>query len=319
MVESQQDATAQQNDGLAQAADRLRDSAKWLIVSFGAAAAVVVAGISLSDVGRISGDTPGYRLAFAIGGALVAIVGVLAALAWAMSLAAASTVTIDDLQARPSRWQWSLRFALAKVQEDPALSPWGNELRAFVEALRDARSRQKLALDRYMEEDNDEDSNRDASSDRLSSEEAQQRLDRATFLVDELEGTMGRLLVTASFLRLQESFRVARVIITLWLLLAAAGVLAFAYAVRTGPAALDVPASPVAASVSVPPDDRADLAKRLGTGCRYSLDAVPIIVLSLDEETVKAQAVTLPAMSCKPVRLEIDRDRITGSPPAING
>jgi hypothetical protein len=101
MAKTQQDTSATAQSGLAAAADRLRSSAKWLIASFGAVAAVVVAGISLSDLGGLSGDTPGYRLAWAVGGAFAAIVGVLGALARAIALAAASAMTIDDLKNPP--------------------------------------------------------------------------------------------------------------------------------------------------------------------------------------------------------------------------
>jgi hypothetical protein len=305
MPDVQQDAATSVQAGLAAAAERMRTSTKWLIASFGAAAAVVVAGIGLSDLGRLSGDTPGYRLAIAVGGALAAIIGVLGALATAMALAAASAVTIDDLTATPRRGQRSLEFALSKIRRDPALAPWKGDLAAFVQDLAKSRSHQKVERDAYMK-------------DSATSPE-QSHLNRATYLVNELEAILARLLETASFLRLQRSFSVARAAIVAWLLLAAVGVLAFVYAVRTGPAALTVPGSPIAASVRVPTNERAYVAKQLGKSCDYDLDAVPVVVLSIDNKTTKAQVVTLPTDRCQPVRVEVGRDRISGAPPRLGG
>jgi hypothetical protein len=185
------------------------------------------------------------------------------------------------------------------------MSPWHGRLSEFIQALGDARDGQKAERDAYM---NDPGKHPDPG-----------HLNRATYLVDELEAILARLLDSASFLRLQQSFRVARIIIVAWLVLATSGVLAFVYAVRTGPTAVDVPASPVTASLRVPADDRAHLAKQLGKSCPYDPDAVPVIVLSADDKTAKAQIVTVPTEQCTPVRLEVTSDRITGPPPRLGG
>src|SRR4051812_46896367 len=87
---------------LAGAATRLRDAAKWLVVSAGAVAAVIFAGISLTGLGNLSSDSPNHRLVLAILGAAAAVAGSLTALVTSMSLAAASTVTAHDLT-QPNR------------------------------------------------------------------------------------------------------------------------------------------------------------------------------------------------------------------------
>jgi hypothetical protein len=141
-------------------------------------------------------------------------------------------------------------------------------------------------------------------------------LNRSTMLVNELESILARLLDSASFLRLQRNFQVARVVIALWLLVAAGGVLAFVYAVRT-PRGVDVPAAPVAASLRVHDDDRAYVTHRLGDRCDYRLDAVPVVVLDVESGT--ATVVTVPTAFCQPVRLEVAAALLTAPPPEIGG
>jgi hypothetical protein len=292
-------------DDLSRAADRLRDSAKWLIASFGAAAAVVVAGISLADLGRLSGETPGYRLAIAIAGAAAGVVGVLGALATAMSLAAASIVTLDDLRTEPRGWKRSFRRVRDEVLADPALRPWKGGIGDFVGDLERARANHREQLRLYV------------GDKKTTANPA--FFQRAVLQVEELQTILARLLDTASFLRLQRSFRRARYVIAGWLLLAAIGVLAFVYAVRIDQPSLDVPAAPVAASLTVASSQRDDVAKRLGAACKYDLGAVPVVVLAVDEKTSKAQVVTVPSQDCTPVRLEADKSSVAAAPPKLGG
>jgi hypothetical protein len=296
---------SQAQGNLASAADRLRDSAKWLIASFGAAAAVVVAGISLSDIGKLSTDTPGHRLAIAVIGTFAGVLGVLGALATAMSLAAASIVTIDDLGKKPRPWKSSLRAARRTVLKDPALRPWHGKFSDFVGDIEKARNRYQQELRLYMQQT------------KLTANPA--LLKRAAFQVEVLEAILARLLDTASFLRLQDSFARARFVIAAWLLLAATGVLAFVYAVQADEGALDVPAAPVSASLALPTADRVEVAKRLGTACSYDLGAVPVVVLAIDDSTAKAQVITVPSAGCTPVRLEVAKDTVTAPPPKVGG
>lgn len=288
--------------GLANAAERLRSSARWLIASFGAVAAAVVVGISVSDIGALSGDTPGYRLALAIGGAVLAIVGVLGALARSMALAAASVIGIHDLAVTPRRWQLSLRYARDRIKADPALAPWNGDLHTFHRALEVSRRDQKKERDWYLAD--------------KSTTPYVGSLNRATMVVNELERVLARILETISFLRLQHGFRIARIVIVAWLIVAATGVLVFAYAAHVTPN-VSIAAAPATASLRVPSDDRTFVSHRLGTGCDHDLDAVPVVVLALVSETGRADVVTLPTATCSPVRLDIPDDRLTGPTPEV--
>jgi hypothetical protein len=85
--------TARETSRLASAADRIRDSAKWLLAAFGAAGAAVVAGVSLSDLG----DVDGRDLWWAACAVVVALIGVAIAIVAAGSVVTRSFVTLRDV------------------------------------------------------------------------------------------------------------------------------------------------------------------------------------------------------------------------------
>jgi hypothetical protein len=79
----------------AAAADRIRDSAKWLIATFGAVGAAVFAGIALSDLGRVSD----VRLfVVAVGFAVIAALGVILAIVAAGRVVTESYVTLSTIK-----------------------------------------------------------------------------------------------------------------------------------------------------------------------------------------------------------------------------
>ncbi|MEA2219650.1 MAG: hypothetical protein QOJ35_2276 [Solirubrobacteraceae bacterium] len=62
--------------GIGAANATIRETAKWMITSFAAIGGVLVAGLSLSSLGALTGDTPDERVAAAIAGVVLAVVGV---------------------------------------------------------------------------------------------------------------------------------------------------------------------------------------------------------------------------------------------------
>ena len=76
------------------AADRIRDSAKWLVATFGAVGAVVFAGIALSDLGHVS---DGRLFMAAIGFAVAAALGVIVAIVAAGKVVTQSYVTLSTI------------------------------------------------------------------------------------------------------------------------------------------------------------------------------------------------------------------------------
>jgi hypothetical protein len=81
---------------LAQAADRIRESAKWLLVSFAAVGATLIAGLQLADIGSLTNDVDN-RLTWAIVGIALGVAGVVVAIASASSVVTKSFVTLKSL------------------------------------------------------------------------------------------------------------------------------------------------------------------------------------------------------------------------------
>ena len=82
---------------LAAAAERIRDSAKWLLGSFAAVGAILVAGLQLTGVGELEDG----RLRWALGGLAVAVVGVVIAIGAAGAVVTKTFVTLKWLAQRP--------------------------------------------------------------------------------------------------------------------------------------------------------------------------------------------------------------------------
>jgi hypothetical protein len=78
---------------LSKAADRIRESAKWLIASFAAVGAILIAGLQIADIGGLTGS----RLAWAIVGIILGVAGVVFAIAAASSVVTKSFVTLKAL------------------------------------------------------------------------------------------------------------------------------------------------------------------------------------------------------------------------------
>jgi hypothetical protein len=82
---------------LAQAADRIRESAKWLIASFAAVGGILVAGLQLTGIGKLTNEPPDHRLGWALAGLCAAISGIVIAIAAASSVVTKSFVTLKWL------------------------------------------------------------------------------------------------------------------------------------------------------------------------------------------------------------------------------
>ena len=61
---------------IAAANQRLRETAKWILTSFAAAGAILVGGLQLSSIGKLTGETPDARVWAALAGIAVAALGV---------------------------------------------------------------------------------------------------------------------------------------------------------------------------------------------------------------------------------------------------
>jgi hypothetical protein len=56
--------------------EKIRETAKWMVTSFATIGGVLVAGLSLSSLGKLTAQTPDERVAAAVAGIVLAVVGV---------------------------------------------------------------------------------------------------------------------------------------------------------------------------------------------------------------------------------------------------
>lgn len=284
-------------------AERLRTTAKWLVVSAGAVAAVVVAGLNFADIGKLTPESPDYRLWIALAGAAIAFGGITWMLVATVALAGASTVGVRELRGRDLAGIDDVRAA---VDADTALAYWKGEWRRghpvspFELLAQDLESAQRG----YVKE-------LTLWSLNPHPKPSTSILNRQQTYRDYLQALVARSLETASYLRLLWAFRRTCNQLLAALLLTGTGLIAVVWASNPpDDPALAIPATPVAATYAVPADNRADLTGRLGSSCAADLDALPVIVLSVDDEKATA-IVVVSATDCTPLRLHLPSDLIS--------
>lgn len=87
---------------LVKASERLRESAKWLLATFGAVGAVLAAGVALGNMKSLQTDGDRTKAIIAAG---VAAVGIVIAVVAAGRILAASYVTLMTVKDRPRLWK----------------------------------------------------------------------------------------------------------------------------------------------------------------------------------------------------------------------
>jgi hypothetical protein len=86
---------------IATANQRLRDTAKWILTSFAAVGAILVAGLQLSSLGNLTGDTSGWRIFAALLGVVLAAGGVALAIGYTASVFAPFLNTFHSADKHP--------------------------------------------------------------------------------------------------------------------------------------------------------------------------------------------------------------------------
>jgi hypothetical protein len=272
---------------LDKAADRLRESARWMIVAFGGVATVIFAGLTVSDLGSVKPDTPDYRFALALLGTGLAIAGVAYALSVAIRLAGASTTTFYDLTRPANRWERSLKAARAEIAHDPSLARWDGETSTFVAVY-------NQAYENYIKE-----AAAYAGDSNLKPDPSE--LNKAESHLEILDDIAERVLSTTSFLRLQQSFGHARKLIAGSMVAAALGALAFGWATSSVPKDdFQVATRPTAAVLR--PDEAVvkEINRQIG-GCPQVAvsDAVAVLILDRNEDDATLDVVTVPDPPCR--------------------
>lgn len=275
------------------AADRLRTTGRTFVVMLGSVAATVAAGLGLTQLGSVVPGTT--RFAVAVGGVALAAVGIIVLLSVSVGLASASTVSLSELKTRKGS------FGKARdIVGSPAngLLAGHASLDEFVAATQAALEAEREAVAAFAE---------DPSSENL----AAQRNRRA--VADWHAVRLRRLTSAASYLRLRARFEQASIAMAAAAVVAAGGIIAYAWAVTGAPGDVVVVTPHAQVTVAAPDDEPARA--RFHALLECTADAVDGLVLTEDEATV----ITLPAPDegCRsitvPIRLDVD-GRVVADP-----
>jgi hypothetical protein len=269
-------ADAGSKDAFEQARDRLRETIKWLVASFGAIGASLALGTQISNIGGLSAG----RLSIAIVSALGAFIGVFAAMWKAVSVLTGSHITIGDLARESERGARQMEKEKSRLlrffEEDNKhiLRPYGSLKALYDDFLKVQEGKDDDAYNRVAEH-------------------------------------VGVVVNAASYERLRFTFNDALRWIMVSLALAAVAILIFAWAANpvdeeeeaaTAPASLEAAAAaPYPARLSLTPTGREVVQSSVGPDCTGR--QIDVLVLGGDRDAV--DVVTLPTAKCSAARFVI--------------
>jgi hypothetical protein len=285
--------------GLSAAAERIRQSATWLLTSFAAVGVVLAGGLQLADLGKLSWDEPS-RVVAALGGVTLAILGI------AIAVGAASTV--------PTRSYVNLNW-LVSHPDDPAtqvvagdqdlLAPYDTITALRNDTVRWSREAQRLygEIDSAGPAGETEPQRAERRKKAIAAySEANDKSKLASSITDSV-------LEVASFNRVRLGFEATRWFVLLGAVISAIGIVAFAWGANPpepkdkipGGEVLPKTPSEVAIIVGDNANQRAILASQLGDSC--DLSNIAGIAVEVSGDTYKV--VTLKTDKCKSQLLTI--------------
>jgi hypothetical protein len=270
-------------DPLGKAADRIRETAKWLITIFTGVGGVLVAGSQLSDIGDLSVG----RFVLALIAVLVGLCGIAYAINQAAKVMTASRVSLGELA---TSTQAGMRALRDRVNSDPSLLAGYDNVGQLSSEYAQALDKQKELYDLYYA---------DVESDakRLATDIADAR-------VGAVDQAVQRMLSVASFERLSTAFDVARRHMFWGALVGAAGIVGFAAVAHWEGGGSEENLkieTPAEVTIKLTDQGRKLLAGRNGAKCTAS--TLTAIVVAIDGE--KGDVVTLPSGGCRVARFKV--------------
>ncbi|MCU1454745.1 MAG: hypothetical protein JWN46_2891 [Acidimicrobiales bacterium] len=264
------------------ASDRIRDTAKWTAVSFGAVAAVLVGGLQLTGLKDLTGDARTHaQIAYyvAVAGALLVI------------LAAAVTQTAGRLQLQDLRGRLGLPFSLRRaLNKQKDLYAGEESIDAFVAKVVDAMSERTAAWKAWQADPNP------------TTEKAYKEA------IEEVETLMpgtNRLLEIARYEHLRRTWKASLFVVIAGGLAAAGGVAVFAAQVGDAPKEPAKELQPVMVRAALTQGGWARHQEELGADCRG-----PEIVAALTaakDTSWTIFVIPTPGHTCGPASLELMR------------
>jgi hypothetical protein len=254
---------------IAAANQRLRDTAKWLLTSFAAVGAIIVAGLQLSSIGKLTSESPQARIWATLLGIAVAAIGV------AIAIGFMSSVLAPHLNS----------FRSADENTDAAD-------RALEEPLGMTYEQLKTKI-----------SERDAAVTKARQEHGTNSSEYRTALAarDKWEPTRRDALTLIGAELLWDRYKTARIAVIIAIFLVLGGVVAFAWGANPPDEAKQKPQvalgqAPLLLKVTLTPAGVAAL--KDARGCTHKT----FQVLSISGTIDKREVVTVPRAGCKPVR-----------------
>jgi hypothetical protein len=297
---------------LGTAADRIRDSAKWLLGSFAAVGAILAAGLQLANIGNLNGQDQS-RLVAALVGVAVTVIAIVVAIWQAGRVAAVSYVSLGLLSTPDYSEE------RAEIETDKALILEGENLGQFSQRAFAAAAAANSAFETYQQAETAVElaqanhpmppgpnaiepaevveAKRVRDEKAAASEEAYQRAQHFAKRRDSI-------LEVASFLRVRNAYNKARNFMAAAAVAAAAGIVAFAWGANP-PHPLSsgelLPATPSDVTVVFSKPVPASVTQVLGPNCDFS--NVAAIAMTVTGDTY--QVATLKTDTCQAVFLSI--------------
>jgi hypothetical protein len=286
-----------------EAAERLRSNARVYVVSLGAVAVTVVAGLSLTGLSTLEPWSAHFN--FAVAGALFATLGVVVMLALAMRLSSASAVSMAELlELNDSKASEASKEELKKLQK----LQWRRPGHRFARGVVNAKSNGYLAGYDTLEDFNiavgeaneEERIKGDAAAAAPTDEDAYDEYVAAALKADWYQGQLQALIEAASYQRLRWNFMVTARLMTAVGAITAVGIIMYAAALQPR----GVPSSPVAVTthesieIKVPESSAAAALYENVVGCRE-----PVRALVVGAGDASVSAITIPESECRSVTL----------------
>jgi hypothetical protein len=275
---------------LDKASDRIRETAKWLVATFGAVAGALIVGLQLSDIGQLEG---GDRVVAAMA-AFAALAAVILIVALASVVLARGRVPLGELSSSSHERKYRrLRTALNRNRS--LYSTYGS-VAELVDRVEEVWDRQVTSWKAKT----------DASKPAAERQQATREFEETKKLMPELNKLATRLMAFARAEDIRITFeRVRNAIIALAIVVAVGGAV-FAY-VDNAPDEEETAAvsqRPAAASLNLSASGREKMGALLGPHC--NLGQVPVEVLSSSEDGW--EAVSISTRNCSSARLTIETE-----------
>jgi hypothetical protein len=267
--DGQDKTTAETYEGnLAASAQRIRDTAKWLIAAFAAVGAILIAGLQLKDLGQLDG----IDAVLAAVGAVLGIAGVVVVLFCASAILAAGRVPMTDLTGTSARRP----DITERLERSPNLFQPFDSIEQFNQELSERWRTQAQAFLEYNDETKPDEARR----------AARDRYMVAGRFLRQFNPLNRRLLATAEYENVRSRWDGNRAWIVVGVVVAAIGAGLFAYTSQPGedPATEEpaVPATPARGFLHLTEAGQDEFAEILGQDCPTR--NLPVLALGRSED-----------------------------------